>query len=222
MDIRQCLGIIQKRLGLIICVTVLATVLTAVISTNIMKTVYEVSSTLYIINQKSNSEKLMSYEDVLTNQQLVKDYRELIKSKLVTKAVIEDLQIRDLTPETLSQRITVKSKNETRVLEISVQDGDPVRAKELSDKISQVLIKKTAELLMTNNIVVVDSAEIPIEPVKPKPFMYTVIVFFISIMAAAGIIILVEYLNDTIKTSEDIETLMEVNVLGTIPKFNIG
>jgi len=70
----------------------------------------------------------VTYNELLKNQQLVKDYRELIKSKLIVKTALEELEITDMSPERLAANITVDSKNDTRILEVKVRDTSPKEA----------------------------------------------------------------------------------------------
>jgi capsular polysaccharide biosynthesis protein len=221
MELKQFLIMLRKKLVLIIVIPILVSIITAFISTLFITPVYEASSTLYIINQKLDNQSDVTYDELLTSQQLVKDYRELINSKLIMKTVLEDLNIHDITPASLSKKITVKSKNDTRVLEIKVKDTNPVRCMELSNKICTVFINKSPNLTKTYNISVVDTAEIPAKPVKPKPIRYTLVALLASLIAVIGIFYLLEIINETINTSEDIETYLELSVLGTMPSFNI-
>lgn len=212
---------IRKKILFIILIPTFVTIIAVVTSIFLITPIYEATSTLYIINQKSVLEEPVNYEEILTNQQLVKDYRELIKSKLITKTVLEELNIQDISPAELSNRITVSSKNDTRVLQIKVVDTIPVRCMELSNKICEVFIKKATDLAKINNVSVIDAGEIPIRPVRPKPLLYSGLSLLISLIATIGILYLLELINETIKTSEDIETYLGLSVLGTIPSFNL-
>lgn len=221
MELKQFLIMIKKKLVYIIIIPILVSILSAIVSVLFITPEYEASSTLYIISQNAVSEDDITYNELLKNQQLVKDYRELIKSKLIVKTTLDELKITDISPDELSKRITATSKNDTRVLEIKVTDSFPVRSMELSNKICEVFVQKAASLTKVSNVSVVDPAEVPKSPVKPKPLLYTAIAFFISLLATVGAFYLYEILNETIKTSEDIGTYLELNVLGTIPSFNI-
>lgn len=221
MELKQFLIMLRKKLLFIVLIPILVSIIAAVISTLFITPVYEASSTLYILNQKIDPQGDITYDEMLTSQQLVKDYRELINSKLVMKTVLEELKIKDITPAELSDKISVKSKNDTRVLEIKVEDIYPVRCMELSNKVCTVFIDKSPSLTKTYNISIVDTAEIPTIPVKPKPLLYTLLALLISLLVVIGIFYLLELINETINTSEDIETYLELSVLGTIPSFKI-
>jgi len=221
VELKQFLIMIRKKLILIITIPILVSIIVAIGSVLLIPPVYEASSTLYIITQNAVSEDELTYNELLKNQQLVKDYRELIKSKTIAKTVLDELKITDITPDELSKKITVNSKNDTRVLDIIVKDTDPVRSMQLANKICEVFVKKAINITKIDNISVVDSAEIPKTPVEPQPLLNTLLAFLISFFATVGSFYLYEILNETIKTSEDMGTYLELNVLGTIPTFDI-
>jgi len=221
VELKQFFILLRKKLIFIILIPIIVSVITCVMSTLLITPVYEASATLYVTNQKTNSEADLTYDEMLTNQQLVKDYKELIKSKLVLKTVVEELGMQDLTPAALSSKVNVYSKNNTRVLEIRVEDKDPIKCMEVSNKICEVFTKLSTDITKSNNINIIDTAEIPINPIKPKPVLYMLLTLLLSTFATIGTFYLLELLNETIKTSEDIETYLGLSVLGTIPSFNL-
>lgn len=207
---------------IIIVLPLIAAGVSAYVSFYILAPVYEANTTLYVINKKADTQiSALAYNDLMVGQMLVKDYRELIKSRTVTKSVINDFKLKDLTPEMLADEVSVNAKNDTRIIEIKVQDTDPVRAERLADKIGEVFISKVMELMKVENVSVVDKAQASKVPVKPRPLINITIAFLAGLLAAVGIIFLVEYMDDTIKTSEDVEKHLGLTVLGIIPVFNI-
>lgn len=216
MNLNQISYLLFKRIKFIIAVPLLVSFITLIASLTLIEPVYKTTTTLYIIN-KSEAQKSINYEDILTNQQLVKDYRELIKSRNVTKAALEDLNIKDLSHDQLAKKISVSLKTDTRVLQISVEDKNPKKAMDLTNKVSEKFIEKSVSLMSVDNINVVDTAELPKIPEKPKPLTYTVLALFLSLILTLGAIYFLEYFNDRIKSKEDIEEYLSISVLGTIP-----
>jgi capsular polysaccharide biosynthesis protein len=76
-------------LKIIIGIPVLVSLATFIVFMFAVAPVYESFSTLYIINKNNDSNLPINYDNVLVNQQLIKDYRELVTSRLVTKAALE-------------------------------------------------------------------------------------------------------------------------------------
>ncbi|SPF49830.1 Chain length determinant family protein (fragment) [Candidatus Desulfosporosinus infrequens] len=57
---------------------------------------------------------------------------------------------------------------------------------------------------------------------KPNKKLNVMIAFVVGLMAAVGLVFLLEYLDNTVKTSSDIEQLLEIPVLGVIPNYDMG
>ncbi|MFH2040856.1 MAG: polysaccharide biosynthesis tyrosine autokinase [Chloroflexota bacterium] len=72
----------------------------------------------------------------------------------------------------------------------------------------------------TPNVVQVEIATTPLDPIRPKPLQSTLLAAAVGLMLAAGIAFLVEYLDDTIKTPEDVERELNLNVLGLVGEMN--
>jgi capsular polysaccharide biosynthesis protein len=186
-----------------------------------MAPVYESSTTLYIINKRADAQLPLAYNDLIVGEYLVKDYRELIKSRTITGTVIDELKLKGFTPGNLAAMVTVNSKNDTRIIEIKVQDTDPERARDIANKLGEVFIAKVVDLMKAENVNIVDPAEIPVNPVSPRPMVNIAVAVFTGLMAAVGLAFFLEYMDDSIKTSEDVEKYLKLNVLGTIPALNL-
>jgi capsular polysaccharide biosynthesis protein len=157
----------------------------------------------------------------MTGSALVKDYRELVKSKLVTTAVINELSLKDISPSQLAGMISVGLKSDTRVIQISILDTNPERAMDIANKIGEVFKSKVVELMKADNVEIVDKAQKPSVPVSPRPYHNMSMALFIGFIIGIGVAFLLEYLDDTIKTSDDVEKQLGLAVLGTIPVFNL-
>jgi len=220
MELKEYFYVIYKRIWIIILLPLAALLASAYVSCYVLSPVYESNTTLYVINKKDDPQMAL-YNELLAGQYLVKDYRELVKSRTVTSTVIDELKLAGMTPERLAEKISVSSKNDTRIIEIRVQDTVPEHARDIADKVGEVFISKVVDLMKVENVSVVDRAQVPGSPVKPKPFINIAVAFFTGIMAAVGIVFLFEYLDDTIKTTEDVEKYLGLTVLGTIPEFSL-
>lgn len=75
---------------------------------------------------------------------------------------------------------------------------------------------KLARLQSTPNVVQIESAAPQTEPIRPRPLTYTLLAGLVGLMLAAGIAFLIEYLDDTIKTPEDVERILGLSVIGYI------
>jgi len=89
------------------------------------------------------------------------------------------------------------------------------------------LLKSYEEIRLTeaqaiDNVVVAEPAEVPRYPVKPRTLMNTLLAAVVGCMLAVGVAFLIEYLDDTIKTSEDVSQTLELSTLGAVTRMNIS
>lgn len=219
LELKEYFKLLLKWMWLIIAVPLITTILAAYISIFILEPVYEANTTLYVIHKSTGSEFSIAYNDLLIGQQLVKDYKEIVKSRRITTKVIEELELSNLTTSQLANKISVDAKKETRLIEIKVQDKDPQRAAEIANKVAEVFKEEVVEIMKVENINIVDNAIVPVNPIKPRLLMNVAVAFVLGLLVAVGLAFVIEYFDDTIKSTEDVEHYLELTVLGTIPEF---
>ena len=78
---------------------------------------------------------------------------------------------------------------------------------------------RLARLQNTPNIVQIEPAAVPQAPIRPRPLMNTALAAAVGLMLAAGIVFLVEYLDDTLKTPEHVERVLGIPVLGFVAEI---
>ena len=78
---------------------------------------------------------------------------------------------------------------------------------------------KLARLQNTPNIVQIEPAALPGQPVRPRPLQNTLLAGAVGLMLAAGIAFLIEYLDDTLKTPTDVERVLDLPVIGLIAEM---
>jgi len=75
---------------------------------------------------------------------------------------------------------------------------------------------RLARLQNTPNVVQIEEAAVPSSPVRPQPINNTLLSGVIGAMLMAGIAFLIEYLDDTIRTPDDVERVLGMPVIGYI------
>ncbi len=72
----------------------------------------------------------------------------------------------------------------------------------------------------TPNVVQVEPAAVPTTPVSPRPMETAALFGGVGFLLMAGIAFLVEYLDDTIKTPEEVKEILNLPVIGLIADMN--
>jgi len=75
---------------------------------------------------------------------------------------------------------------------------------------------RTAEARTISNIFQVEPAVPPSEPIRPRILLNTLLAGAVAGLIAIGVVFVIERLDDTIRTTEDVEWLFQVPILGTI------
>lgn len=218
IDLLEILRIIRERSWIIILITVMAIAVSGLLSFFFLDKVYQTSTTLMVSKTQSDSTNVLQYNDVLMSQKLVKTYSEIAKSDRVLDKVIEKLEL-STSAEELRKKITVNSVQDTEIIRISVEDIDPQYATDLANGIAVVFMGEVAEIMKMDNVQLIDPAKVPDAPIKPRPVLNMAIAGVLGLMISLGIIFLIEYLDNTVKSAEDIERHIGLPVLGSIPDF---
>lgn len=216
ISLRELFAVLRKRLWLIVLITIIAATVSAVISFFVLTPVYE-SKTQILVNQAKNDQQLYNNQTVQTNVQLINTYNDIITSPAILDKVIKELKL-DTSAEDLSSQIKVTSAQDSQVAQIVVQDTSTKRAADIANTTASVFQKQVPKLMNVDNVKVLSKAalgENP-SPVKPQPLMNVAIAIVVGLMVGVGLSFLLEYLDNTLKTEQDIENILELPVMGVI------
>lgn len=217
IELRELFYIIWKRIWIILLITILAVATSGIVSFYVLEPEYQTFTTLMVGKPKQSGEENMQYQDVLMNQKLVSTYGELAKSKIVSNEVIDKLNL-DMSADTLRNKVSVSLVKNTEIIKIEVMDNDPEFASMIANETALVFMKNVTNIMKIENVQVIDKAEVPTYPIKPRPMLNMAIAGVLGIMVSVFLIFLLEYLDNTIKTPADVEKYLGLSVIGTIPK----
>lgn len=219
IDLREVFLILLGKLWLIVLVGIFTAALAFGFSQFVLEPVYESTTQIYILNKQENN--TVTYSDVQLGTQLTKDYAELIRSRYVLEEVMEELQLAQMNPgldyEAMLEKVTVTTPTDTRILAITVKDTDPVLAMEMANSIREAAAVHIKNVMDIEAVNVVDTANLPLEKSDPSVFKWTVIGGLIGMFLVTAIVMVWYLLDDTIKTSDDVEKYLGLSTLALIP-----
>lgn len=73
-----------------------------------------------------------------------------------------------------------------------------------------------------NNISIVDPAIPPDTPISPRRLLTVIMSLFLSTLAGVGLALFLEYLDDSVKTVEDVESYLALPALAVIPTIGVS
>jgi capsular exopolysaccharide synthesis family protein len=220
VSLRDFFRIIRRRLWV---VSLVATVLTgAVVGLSMAQTpVYE-ASTEILVGQESGVTIDPNYAMGL--QQLTQTMVGAVSSRPVAKAVIrqENLQ---MTPEELLGHLSVEQEPNTQWIQVSYSDVSPERAQRLANAVSDVFSKRVSEVNSSATAITVtvwERAVVPDAPVSPNPVRSGLLALAVGLIIGVGLAFLLEYLDDSWDSPEEMEQVSGAPTFGIIPEINVS
>lgn len=215
-NVKEFIKNLRKRIPLILMVTILFVALSGVISYTMMKPIYQ-ASTQILVNQNTTAAQPFEMQDIDANIQLISTYNVIIKSPAILAAVIEELKLNETVAE-LNERIEVSSVENSQVLTLNVEDGSMERAVLIANTTASVFQAEIKNLMKVDNVNILAPAVMPVDPkpIKPDPLFNMAIGAVMGFMIGTGLAILLDQMNTTIQTEEDIEEIVGLQVLGIV------
>lgn len=221
ISLKECLLILRKRLWLIILPTILFVVASGIISFFVLEPKYQTFTTLMVGNPRDyqSIDNRLEYNDLLLNQKLVPTYGELVKTRVVADQVIDKLNL-DMDYNNFIKKANVNLVEDTEIIKLEIVDTDPELATKIANETAIVFMENVKEFMLVDNVQVIDRAQIPNKPISPMPKLNMAIAGVLGLMLGMFLVFLLEYLDNTIKTPEDVERYLGLPVIGTIPMAN--
>ena len=197
----------------------------AILSFFVIKPQYEASTKLFIGKQENQENNAYNNSDVMMYQQLMKTYAELVKtSDLVTKAVKSaNLDYDQNEIKGILNNLTATPSADTQILDLSFKGREPKEVLKVTEAITDEFIAESKNLIPNGNVQVIQKPQLPEYPVSPNKKLNIIISFLLGIMVGVGVVLLLEYLDNTFKSREELEKTLELPIIGTIPDYdNMG
>ncbi|MGG3571852.1 Wzz/FepE/Etk N-terminal domain-containing protein [Bacillus gobiensis] len=216
ISLKEIFLILRKRLALIVLVTFAATLLSFFVNYFYLTPTYQASTQL-LVSQTRSDEPRFDYNEIQTNLELINTYSVIIKSPVILEKVKEDLNL-DESVDSLNSMITVSSENESQVIRLSVESSNFEQATEIANKVGEVFQAEVKNIMNIDNVSVLSEAQQDSNPVpvSPRRTLNIAIAFIVGLMAGVGLTFILEYFDNTIKSENEIETLLKVPVLGLV------
>lgn len=217
IDLGEIIGILIHRLWLIAIVAIACAVAGFAFSKFVLPEEFKSTTKIYVLD-KDNADSSSIYTDLQVGSQLTKDYAELIKSRYVLESVIDTLGIGDRYDyDDFLEKVSVNTPADTRIVAITVTDEDPYTAQTMANYIREVSAEHIENVMDIDAVNVVEVANLPTEKSAPSCLLWTLGGFALGAVLVAALLIIHFLVDDTVKTSEDVERYLGISALGIIP-----
>jgi polysaccharide biosynthesis transport protein len=132
----------------------------------------------------------------------------------------EAQQREELLTRTLDQQKSEANLMSERMVQYNILKRDAEADKALYDGLLTKLKEAgISSALQSSNIRVVDPAMIPSTPARPAKTRNVTLAFLVGLVGGVGLALLREYMDNTVKTPDDIESLSRLPSLAVVPAF---
>ena len=230
MDFWFFWDIFRKRWKIILFSAFAAATISGVCSKLLLRPVYRSSVSLYLgrVTEGNSLEKVAAMsrgQGELTNtaaelalgNTLGGDYRELINFDVITEGV-EDQLAKQGKWERKKYTVSTEGKTASRILKINIDSDNPVYSQEVATIYAREFINKVQQLVGIQNTQIIEEPALQMKPISPNIPKNVGAGFVIGFMLAFMIYVTTRILDRRIRTSEEVEDVLNVPVVGTVHK----
>jgi len=149
------------------------------------------------------------------------------EKKALAQNIVDEYQSATANEKYLAQALEQQKKEVNLIAEKSIQYNILKREADTSKQLYEGLLQRLKEAqvsagLKSSNIRIVDAAEVPDTPVKPRLIVNLALGAILGLGLGVGLAFFQEYFDNTLKTPDDVETLLRLPSLGVVPSMTAG
>jgi polysaccharide biosynthesis transport protein len=184
--------------------------------------IYSASVQLFVSTSSASADSGQLNQGGTFTQQRVKSYVDIVNSPTVTRAIVKSLNL-PYTPEEVSSRISAASPLNTVLLDITVTDASPERARDIANQVAVEFPRLIDQVEMPFGLAaspvkvsVTREATLPSNPISPRTNLNLALGLFIGLALGVGVALLRNALDRTIRSKSGAAEAAGAAVLGVI------
>lgn len=215
ISIKDIFKILKIRWKVILSFTLISTLFSIIMSYYIIIPKYS-SSTKFFVGKQVREDEKFNANDIQVYQKFLNTYAELITTQDLIKSALENSDL-DTSVSQVLAGLSVTPKTDTQILQMTYICNDKNLAKSVLDAVSDEFIKEADELIPNGEVKIVQKANTPQVPITPNKPKNIAIGFLAGLMLGILAAFWLEYINNNVKSKEDIENIIGLPVIGLIP-----
>lgn len=222
LSFKELLQVVRRRLWLVVLLALLMSGAAMAYSLLLQTPKYEATIKILVGQASGNPDTRSSLGDEVQGLlQLTGTMAEAVDTRSVADRVITELNL-TTTPQEFSLNLNAQQIPETQFVEVTYADPNPAQAQQIANTTGEEFSQKVSEVSPSANAVtatVWERAELPETPSSPRPLLYGLLAFSFGAMIGVSLAFLLEYLDDSWRSAEEVEKVSGLFVLGAIPQF---
>lgn len=221
LTVRDFARILRTR-SWIICGTVIIAVLCALAYAFLATPQYEATTRLFVSTASEGPGTEVNNAGMFAERRVL-SYTELLTGAVLAQRAIDKLGL-DMSAAQLQERITATTPTDTVLIDVTVQDPSPTRARDIANTLSDEFVIMAAGLERPTptdppnaRVVVQQRADIPVDPVSPKKATAVALAVVLGAVFGTILAIVRDVLDTTVRRPETVEKVAGVGMIGDIP-----
>jgi capsular polysaccharide biosynthesis protein len=222
ITVERVLEILLRRVSAIILVTVVIT--GSALGFSLNQTPTYVASVKMLVSQKSPGGPNLG-GDIAGLQEVALTVARAVDTEPVAQGVVEQLNQPELSAGEVLANMSVEPDPGTMFINVSYKDPDPQRAQLIANTIAEMSSQKISDVMLGANPIVAriwQPATLPENPVSPNPVRNSIVALLLGGILGVGLAFLLEYVDDSWNSPEEVEEVTGVPTFGVIPAFAIS
>ena len=149
---------------------------------------------------------------------LANDFTQLVKNERIQSDTAEALGREDLEDFDIS----VNSSATTRVIKVEVTGDNPQEAAKVANSLVGEIQKTALEVMDIEALNIISKADVPETPSGPNRVLFSIAGFLAGLLAALVFVVLRRELDTTIRSEDELKSVIGVPVIGRMPKVKVG
>lgn len=215
VDLVDLFGFYMSMLPLLIAAALIGALAAGLITQFLIPDRYTAVSRMYMVSASSDS--VVSLADLNLGSSLSNDYVELMMTRPVMEDVIEKLGL-EYSYETLLRKVRLSVVPNTRIVKIAVTSISPWEAMDIANQIARTAKIQLPKVMEAPTPSIAEMAVLPTVRSSPSLTLNVAIGSLLLLSLLLVALTVIYRMDDTIKTSEDLEKAFGVMPLSVIPE----
>lgn len=185
---------------------------------------YQASAMFYVnsaLSVGSDASSITSRISLGTAKELVSSYIVILNTRETLSDVIDYADLKCSYGQ-LKGMIAAAPVSDTEIFQITVTNADPEEAELIANAITEILPKRISTIIEGTSVKIVDHAVLPSVAIGASSMSSAIKGAAIGVVLSAGLIILLELLDVTIRSVTDVEQICKYPVLTMIPNMGVS
>ena len=235
IKIKDVIKTLKNGWKIIVTITIICTLSAALISYFLIKPKYETTVKVFIgkkstvehskdqNNNNNNNNNNVGYDssEVSMYQSLMETYAQVITTKDSIGLALRSIGMSDSQGSIVGvlDGLSVNTSKGTQILDITYKSLNKNEVVPIINSITNVFVTQSKKLISNGNVQVIEAAQTPTSPISPNKKLNIIIGFILGIILSVAIVFLLEYLDNSIKSADELEHLLGIPVIGIIPEM---